>query len=226
MLGATLKSGSSMKFQSYLYITQKSAWFLGHGLQYAFSQSGTLLAGLIEVGEACFGGKHRNMPSSKRESLEGCGAVGKTPVVGTEIRARKKVAGNVVTSSAKCRRQISVKKLAGPRATVYTDDARAYDTLPRNHEAAKHLLSKYVTAERTDGIESRWSMLKRAHRETFHQFSPKHPDCYGKKFASHHNVREKDTIEQMSTNRSGIKKKRVRYAQFIASKGLASGAQV
>ena len=50
---------------------------------------------------------------------------------------------------------------------------------------------------RTQGIESFWSMLKRAHKGTFYKVSPKHLDRYVTEFAGKHNVREADTLNQM-----------------------------
>ena len=38
----------------------------------------------------------------------------------------------------------------------------------------------------TQGIESFWAMLKRAHTGTFHKISPKHMDRYVTEFAGRH----------------------------------------
>ena len=43
-----------------------------------------------------------------------------------------------------------------------------------------------------------WSMLKRAHTGTFHKLSPKHLDRYVKGFAGKHNLRQLDTLAQMT----------------------------
>ena len=68
-----------------------------------------------------------------------------------------------------------VSEHAEPGATVYSDDAVAYESLPFNHATVKHSLSEYVRGDvHTNGIESLWSMLKRAHKGTFHKLSPKH----------------------------------------------------
>ena len=40
----------------------------------------------------------------------------------------------------------------------------------------------------TNGIESFWSMLKRAHKGTFHKISPKHLQRYVSEFAGKHNT--------------------------------------
>ena len=48
---------------------------------------------------------------------------------------------------------------------VYTDDATAYRGLPFRHETVQHSVQQYVRGmAHTNGVESFWSMLKRAHK--------------------------------------------------------------
>ncbi len=226
LVTTSLKSVSSMKLHRDLGITQKSAWFLAHRLRSAMSQDGTLFAGPVEVDETYVGGKRRNMPNSKRKELTGRGSVGKTAVVGAKDRATKQVAAKVVTSTDKETLQGFVKDHAAPEATVYTDDAGAYEALPFDHAVIKHSLSEYVRGDvHTNGIESLWSMLKRAHKGTFHKLSPKHLDRYVQEFAGRHNMREQDTAEQIASIRTGMEGKRLRYRTLIADNGLESGAR-
>ncbi len=77
----------------------------------------------------------------------------------------------------------------------------------------------------TNGLESFWSMLKRAHKGTFHKFSPKHLDRCVQEFAGRHNVREADTIDIMATFADGAVSKWLRYRNLIADSGLPSGAR-
>ena len=227
----SLKSVASMKLHRDLGITQKSAWFLGQRLRYAMSQNGNaseLFSGPVEVDETYMGGRRANMSNSKRKELAntGRGAVGKTAVVGAKDRATKRVAAKVVTSTDKVTLQGFVKDHAAPGATVYTDDATAYGALPFNHAVVKHSLSEYVKGDvHTNGIESLWSMIKRAHKGTFHKLSPKHLDRYVQEFAGRHNLREQDTIDQIKSVRNGMEGKRLRYRQLIAANGLDSGAR-
>ena len=53
--------------------------------------------------------------------------------------------------------------VADNTATVYTDDAAAYDDLPFNHKDAKHSIKLYVDSQVHDevGIQSFRAMLKR-----------------------------------------------------------------
>ena len=77
----------------------------------------------------------------------------------------------------------------------------------------------------TNGMESFWSMLKRAHMGTYHKLSPKHLDRYVREFAGKHNTRDADTRAQMVTMAAGLIGRRLMYAHLIAANGLDSGAR-
>jgi len=101
-------------------------------------------------------------------------------------------------------------------AAIYTDDATAYSTLP-NHEAVKHSIAEYVRGRvHTNGIESFWSTLKRAHKGTFHRLSPKHLHRYVDEFVGRHNMRDLDTLEQMALIASKMEQSRLRYRDLVA----------
>ncbi len=226
MVVTNLKSVSSMKLHRDLKITQKTAWHLMHRIRENWDDRSGSFAGPIEVDETYVGGKRRNMHNAQRKELTGRGPVGKTAVVGAKDRATNKVAAKVVTATDKETLQGFVKDWAATHATVYTDDASAYDALPFDHAVIKHSLSEYVKGDvHTNGIESLWSMLKRAHKGTFHKLSPKHLDRYVQEFAGRHNIRERDTIEQMGTVARNMAHKRLRYRTLIADNGLDSGAR-
>ena len=227
LVTTSLKSVSSMKLHRDLDITQKSAWFLAHRLRDALSENGTAaFAGPVEVDETYMGGKRRNMSNSQRKELTGRGPAGKTAVVGAKDRATKHVAAKVVASTDKETLQGFVKNHAAKSAKVYTDEAKAYKTLPFSHDSVKHSLQEYVKGEvHTNGIESLWSMLKRAHKGTFHKLSPKHLDRYVQEFAGRHNIRESDTIDQMASIAGGMNGKRLTYKALIADNGFSSGAR-
>lgn len=74
-------------------------------------------------------------------------------------------------------------------ATLYSDDAKAYDGLP-NHETVKHSVGEYVREQvHTNGIESFWAMFKRGHKGTYHKMSKKHMGRYVTEFVGRHNKR-------------------------------------
>lgn len=77
----------------------------------------------------------------------------------------------------------------------------------------------------TNGIESFWSMLKRAYVGTYHKMSPKHLDKYLAEFSGHYNVRRKDTHDQLAEAVAHMASRRLPYRVLIADNGLASGAR-
>ena len=68
----------------------------------------------------------------------------------------------------------------------------------------------------TNGLESFWSMFKRAYHGTYHHLSKKHLQCYVHQFAGKHNVREMDTLEQMQHVVAGMVGKRLMYKTLTA----------
>ena len=112
-----------------------------------------------------------------------------------------------------------------PGAAIYTDEASANEGLP-NHEAVKHSTGVYVRGmAHTNGMESFWSMLKRAHTGTFHKMSPKHLNRYVTGFEGRYNIREQDTADQLTMVAQRMDGKRLRYRDLIEPNGLDSGAQ-
>ena len=222
----SLKSVSSMKLHRDLGVTQKTAWHLAHRLRKAFESESGLFAGPVEVDETYMGGKRKNMPKSKREEFTGRGAVGKTAVVGAKDRTTNQVRARAVESTNKATIHGFVADHTALDATVYTDDALVYETLPNPHKAVNHSALEYVRGDvHTNGMESFWSMLKRAYQGTFHKMSEKHLDRYVREFAGKHSVRDMDTLDIMGAIVLGMDGKRLKYTQLIADNGLDSGAR-
>ena len=228
LMTTNLKGVSSMKLHRDLEITQKSGWHLMHRLRKAYGGKNPLFSGPVEVDEAYFGGKRQNMPKSRRKHLTGRGTADKTAVVGAKDRASNKVHAQVVRDTGAETLQGFVGDHADGGAVVYTDEHGGYRGLAGDyqHEAVKHSVGEYVRGQaHTQGIESFWSMLKRAHKGTFHKISPKHLDRYVTEFAGRHNSRERDTVDQMGMVAHDMAGKRLRYRDLIAPNGLDSGAR-
>ena len=66
-----------------------------------------------------------------------------------------------------------------------------------------------------NGIESLWSMLKRAYDGTLHWFSHKHIDRYVNEFAGRHNIRDMDTVDQMTHLAAGMVGKRLTFRALV-----------
>ena len=96
-------------------------------------------------------------------------------IAGVKDRATNRVTARTVPATDKQTLQGFVAEHAAPGATVFTDEASAYEGLPFDHEAVNHSAGEYVRGmAHTNGIESFWSMLKRGYQGTFHHFSEKH----------------------------------------------------
>ena len=105
-----------------------------------------------------------------------------------------------------------------PGATVYTDGSFVYDNLWRegfNHEAVLHR-REYIRGEvSTNGIESFWAVVKRGYMGVYHKWDNKHLPRYIGEYVARHNMRPKDTIEQMQYIIECFEGKR-RYCDLIA----------
>lgn len=87
--------------------------------------------------------------------------------------------------------------------------------------------SAFAPAARTlsMALPSFRSLLKRAHKGTFRNLSPKHLDGYAQELAGRHTRRERDTIEMMRSMRDGMDGKRLAHKALVAPNGRPSGAR-
>ena len=228
----SLKSVSSMKLRRDLKIGQKAAWFMLHRIREAWSVEldDDDFQGPVEADETYFGGKRKNMSNAQRRELKGTGrgglGSGKTAVAGLKDRESNQVVAKVVERTDAATLQGFIVEHTDAFATVYTDESTSYASLPFDHDSVKHSASEYVKGKaHTNGIESFWSMLKRAQQGTFHKMSPKHLNRYVQEFASKHNMRESDTLAQMRDTVARMIGRRLRYHDLIADNGLCSGAR-
>ncbi len=221
----SLKSVSSMKLHRDIGVSQKTAWFMLHRIREAWASTPHAeFSGPVEVDESYFGGKERNKHASKR-THEGRGPVGKVAVVGVKDRGTRHVRATVVPDTSGPTLRGFVTANVSPDATVYSDGEPAYADLP-HQEAVTHSVGEYVRGmAHTNGMESFWSMLKRAHMGTFHKLSPKHLNRYVQEFAGKHNIRDLGTMAQMRNTVSALVGRTLLYRDLIADTGMSSGAR-
>ena len=215
----SLKGVSSMKLHRDIGVTQKTAWFMLHRLREAWAQHGAgPFDGPVEVDETYMGGREKNMSKAKRREIFGRGPAGQTMVMGAKDRATNAIAAQVVDRKDRETMQGFVACHAAPNAKVYTDTAGGYAGLTGfDHEQVNQDIGEYARQQaHTNGVESFWSMLKRAHKGTFHKISPKHLQRYVNEFAGRHGIREQDTIDQMHAVVAGMVGRRLMYRELVA----------
>ena len=190
---ANCKNGvSSHEIGRALGITQKSAWFMLHRLRLAMKgyDLGTKLggnngSGAVEVDEAFFAPKPRNMHREKRERYQREnaspeGGTNKTIVIGILDRETKEIRAKRIPNVKRETLQEQILKNVKFGSKVFTDDAVPYNRLNWHyiHEVVNHA-NEYVRGQvHTNGLENFWSLFKRHLRGTYVAVEPFHLDRY------------------------------------------------
>ena len=215
----SLKGVASMKLYRDLGVTQKTAWFMQQRIREAFAKAedGNRMSGIVEVDETYMGGKESNKHESKKLK-RGRGGTGKSIVVGVKERESKKVTAQVIDNTKRNTLHGFIQENVQEGSVVNTDDFKSYEKLQGyDHQSVKHSVGEYVNEQiHINGMESFWSMLKRAHKGTFHRMSKKHLHRYVNEFSGRHNIRELDTLDQMRIIAASMVGRRLKYNELVA----------
>ena len=112
--------------------------------------------------------KHNN-----KKLKAGHGSVGTIVVIGVKERETKQVKVKVIKDIKRPTLNGFIGENVELESTVYTDGLSSYENLKNyEHGTVKHSVGEYVDEQiHINGMESFWSMLKRAHKGTYHKMS-------------------------------------------------------
>ena len=218
LMGGHPKGVSSLQLARDLGISRKTAWFLGHRIREAFNDSLPLMTGTVEVDETYIGGLEKNK-HWKKKLKAGRGAVGKFPVVGVRERETGRVAAQVSLATNREALQGFIEQRVRHRSLVYTDDHGGYEGLcdRYDHGIIRHSRREYVREDcHTNGIESFWSIVKRAYKGTWHYISGKHLQRYINELAAKQNQRHLSMLEKISETFRSMEGKRLTLRDLVS----------
>jgi transposase-like protein len=236
---ANAKNGiSSHEIARALGVTQKTAWFMLQRIRLAMQDDengGGKLGGEVEVDETFIGGKARNMHESKRRALIDAfpskreyfhgkpvmALANKVAVMGMLERGEdgtSRVRTMTVGGTKRHELQGQIRQNIEAGSTLYTDSLRSYRNMKDyTHEFIDHA-TEYVRGNvHTNGMESYWSLLKRALHGTYISVEPFHLFRYLDEQAFRFNNRRLNDAQRFVLAIAGIVGKRLTYAELIAA---------
>lgn len=237
---ANAKNGiSSHEISRALGVTQKTAWFMLQRIRLAMQDdsdgNGGKLGGEVEVDETFIGGKARNMHASKRRMLIDSFSskrdyfhgkpvmplANKVAVMGMLERGAdgtSRVRTMAVSGTKRHQLQSKIRENIEQGSMLYTDSLRSYRNMnDYTHEFIDHA-TEYVRGNvHTNGMESYWSLLKRALHGTYISVEPFHLFRYLDEQAFRFNNRILNDAQRFALVMAGIVGKRLTYAELIAA---------
>ena len=214
LLTTSKKGISAADLGRKLGISRKSAWHLAHRIRETFDKDVAMFNGTVEADETYVGGIDRNRHRDKRGKP-------KTPVIGIKERESGKVRLQIVRNVTSGVVQFWLGQTVGRAATLFTDGAPVYRKADvSRHEYVNHAVGEYVRGDvHTNGIESFWALVKRAHKGTHHSWSDRHLHRYLRELAGRFNSRDEKTLDQIEALADGMAEKRLTYTDLTAAGG-------
>ena len=208
-----LKGVSNMKLSRDLNVAQKNTWHLVYRIRESFIGNSNKMFRAFEVDETDIGGLEKTSMNPRNDAQ---GVVGKAVVIGVKDRNTRKVKAEVFSDIARAILHELINEHVEDGSHDFTDDCKSCSKIKSyNHEVVNHSASEYVNAmAHVNCIESLWAMIKRTHKGTHHRMSTKHLRRYVVEFEGRHNVRELNTIDQMSNIVKNIPRKRLKYSEL------------
>lgn len=188
-LMASTRCGISAKqLERELGVTYKTAWRMFTQIRKLMEEDGGPLQGEVEVDETWVGGKLTNKAHVKHEDAY----ANKVAVIGAMQRGGK-VTAKVIPNVKKSSLLPLVSERVMPDATVFTDEAKAYDKLAKRyvHHRVNHRAKVYVKGNvHTNTIEGFWSLLKNGIRGAHHAVGAAYLQSYVNEYTFRYNHRD------------------------------------
>lgn len=199
LMGSTRCGISAKQIQRETGVTYKTAWRMFHQIRKLMSED-LRLGGAgtpgVEMDEMYHGGRRKGESGRMLRGDRG----NKTMVTGIVERKGRIVArvSPEVTMSAT---NALVKEYVLPDSTIFTDEASAYNALPRltgmgyQHHRINHSAKVYVAGEvHTNTIEGFWSLVKRGIGGVYHSVSAKYLQSYLDEYSFRYNRRDSGNL--------------------------------
>lgn len=189
------KGVSAKQLERSLGVTYKTAWRIAMQIRramrpgYGFEDK---LAGIVEVDDAYIGGRRSGGKSGR-------GAPGKEIVLGIRERGGQMVACVIPDVKATTLAEVLNAVVSMDAKLLCTDELRSYRKATAGYTHATVCHSKtFVNGNvHTMGVESFWSLFKRAIIGVYHRVSAKHLQAYLNEFVFRFNNRHNENIFEL-----------------------------
>jgi transposase len=185
LMSSTRCGISAMQLMRETGVTYKTAWRMFKQIRSILGENVNDLEGAVEADETFVGGVKRG--------VEYRAGKGKVMVAGMVQRKGRVHAYIANPDDPKALTDEIVKRVM-PDATIYTDEARHYQRLPRlgfKHGRVNHSRRQYVKGRaHTNTIEGFWGNTKRGIDGVYHHVSPKYLQRYLDEYSFRYNHRD------------------------------------
>lgn len=184
------KGMSANQLKRSLGVSYKTAWYLCHRIRKTMEEdlNAPKLKGTIEVDETYIGGAYDKR--RKRRPWDKPAVIGLMQRNGIfEARAIPSASKRVLVGI--------VKERVDRKATIMTDEKRAYNSLGKEfkHKSINHSEEEWARGNvTTNRVENAWSLFKRSLVGSYHQISAKHLDAYLDEFEWRFNNRNNEYL--------------------------------
>jgi transposase len=199
LMGSTRCGISAKQIQRETGVTYKTAWRMFHQIRKLMAEDlrlgGSGGAG-VEIDEMYHGGRRKDdagrlLQGDKKK---------KTMVTGI-VERKGRIVARVSQEMTMSATNALVKEYVLPDSTIFTDEASAFNALPRlsgmgyQHRRINHSAKVYVAGEvHTNTIEGFWSLVKRGIGGVYHSVSAKYLQSYLDEYSFRYNRRDSGNL--------------------------------